>query len=321
MSGMPIIMNDKIAISVVVPVYNGALMVEPLCSRLLPVCRKFGRFEIVFVDDGSPDNSSEAVRRLQQEVAEVCLVELSRNFGQHNATLAGLAQARGQVVVTLDQDLQHPPEEIDRLVAKLEEGFDVVYGLPEVRPHNALRNLSSDFSKWIASRILKTSLNGNFSSFRVMRLWVVKEVSKFNSAYSYLDGFISWTTANVGGVIVPNPKSDFESRYTYFRLVNHGLNLVVNFSIRPLQFASLVGVFSALFGLVAAIFVIINKLFFDVPVQGWASLMVVLLVVGGVQIAFLGLLGEYIGRILMNSNQAPNYVVRNLQRGRSSHSE
>ena len=140
---------------------------------------------------------------------------------------------------------------------------------------------------------------------------------KFNAAYSYLDGFISWTTANVGGVVVPNPKSDFESRYTLFRLINHGLNLMVNFSIKPLQIASLVGVFSALSGLVAALFVVVNKLFFDVPVQGWASLMVVLLVVGGLQISFLGLIGEYIGRILMNSNQAPNFVVRSFQRGRA----
>ena len=314
-------MNDEIKISVVVPVYNGARMVESLCDRLVPVCREYGGFEIILVDDGSRDNSSEAIRQVQQKIAQVCLVELSRNFGQHNATLAGLAHARGEIVVTLDQDLQHPPEEIGRLVAKLEEGFDVVYGLPEIRPHNALRNLSSDFSKWIASKILKTSLNGNCSSFRMMRRWVVREVTKFNAAYSYLDGFISWTTANVGGVIVPNPKSDFESRYTYFKLVNHGLNLMVNFSIRPLQIASLVGVFSALFGLFAALFVIVNKLFFDVPVQGWASLMVVLLVVGGLQMAFLGLIGEYIGRILMNSNQAPNYVVRTLQRGGVDHGE
>ncbi len=312
-------MNDAIAISVVVPVYNGALMVEPLCSRLVPVCRKLGSFEIIFVDDGSRDNSAQAIRKVQQDVAEVCLVELSRNFGQHNSTLAGLAHARGEMVVTLDQDLQHPPEEIDRLVAKLAEGYDVVYGLPEVRAHNVLRNLSSDFSKWIASKILSTSLNGNFSSFRVMRRWVVREVVKFNSAYSYLDGFISWTTANVAGVLVPNPKSEFESRYTYFRLINHGLNLLVNFSTRPLQIASLVGLFSALTGLVAALFIIVNKLVFDVQVQGWASLMVVLLVVGGLQIAFLGLIGEYVGRILMNSNQAPNYVVRSLHRGTGNH--
>ena len=312
-------MNDNVTISVVVPVYNGARMVEPLCARLLPVCKTYGSFEIILVDDGSHDNSSAVIRRLQQEIDQLCLVELSRNFGQHNATLAGLAHARGEFVVTLDQDLQHPPEEIGRLVAKLEEGFDVVYGLPEVRAHGMVRNLASDFSKWLSRRILSTSLNGNFSSFRVMRRWVAKEVAQFKSAYSYLDGFISWTTASVGGVLVPNPKSGYESRYTFIRLVNHGLSLMVNFSIRPLQFASLIGIGSALFGLVAAVFVIVNKLLFDVPVQGWTSLMVVLLIVGGIQIAFLGLIGEYVGRILMNSNQAPNYVIRSLHRGRSAH--
>lgn len=314
-------MDNAIEISIVVPVYNGAQMVEQLCARLIPVCSSFGRFEIILVDDGSRDNSCEVIRRLQQDIAQLCLVELSRNFGQHNATLAGLAHARGKIVITLDQDLQHPPEMIGMLIAKLEEGFDVVYGLPEVRPHSILRNISSDFSKWLSSKILSTSLKGNFSSFRVLRHWVVAEVIKFNAAYSYLDGFISWTTANIGGVVVPNPKSDFESRYTFARLVNHGLNLMVNFSIRPLQFASLVGIISALLGLCAALYVVISKLFFNVSVQGWASLMVVLLVVGGLQIAFLGLIGEYVGRILMNSNQAPNFVVRTLRRGRDADGE
>jgi hypothetical protein len=114
--------------------------------------------------------------------------------------------------------------------------------------------------------------------------------------------------------LVKNPKSDFESQYTFFRLITHGINLVVNFSIRPLQVASYIGFISAFMGLLAALFLFVNKLMFNIPVQGWTSLMVVLLVIGGAQIAFLGLIGEYIGRILMNSNRAPNYIVRSIHR-------
>lgn len=314
-------MAENINISFVVPIYNGARMVEALCSRLAPVGESFGHYEMILVDDGSRDNSCTAVQQLQHRFPALCLVQLSRNFGQHNATLAGMAQARGEVVVTLDQDLQHPPEEIHRLVSKLNDGFDVVYGLPEKRAHNFFRNMTSDFSKWISRRILSTALNGNFSSFRAIRGWVAVETAKYNSSYCYLDGLISWTTANVGGIVVDNPKSEFESQYTFLKLITHGINLVVNFSIRPLQVASIIGFLSALSGLIAAIFIIINKILFKIPVQGWASLMVVILIIGGVQIAFMGLIGEYIGRILMNSNRSPNYVIRSIHREVINHAE
>jgi len=312
-------MAENIFISFVIPVYNGSPMLEPLCKRLVPVGESYGRYEIIFVDDGSRDNSCNTIMNLQKSFPKICLVELSRYFGQHNATLAGLAQARGEIVVTLDQDLQHPPEEIHLLVSKLNEGFDVVYGLPEKRPHNIYRNITSAFSKWISRKILSTALNGNFSSFRTIRSWVVAEVAQYNSLYSYLDGLISWTTANVGGVVVKNPKSDYESQYTFIRLITHGINLVVNFSIRPLQAASFFGFISAFVGLLLAVYIIFNKLMFDIPAQGWTSIMVALLVIGGVQIAFLGLIGEYIGRILMNSNRAPNYVIRSIRREVNDH--
>lgn len=311
-------MNDAVKISFVVPVYNGARMVEALCARLAPVGASFGRYEIVLVDDGSRDDSCRVIQSLQSRMPELCFVQLSRNFGQHNATLAGLAHARGEIVVTLDQDLQHPPEEIPELVAKLAEGFDVVYGLPKKRPHSLFRNLSSEFSKWIARQILTTSLRGNCSSFRAIRAWVVAEIIQYNTSYIYLDGFISWTTVNVGGVIVQNPKSEFESQYTLRKLIKHGLNLLVNFSIRPLQMASVVGFLSALAGLLVAVYLVVTKVFWGQPVQGWTSMIVAVLVMGGAQIAFLGLIGEYIGRILMNTNRAPNYVVRSVQRGVSS---
>jgi len=302
-------------ISYVVPVYNGSMMVERLHEKLVPIARSLGKYEIIFVDDGSTDGSFAAVKKLQLRDPNVCAVQLSRNFGQHNSTLAGLSCAQGEIVVTLDQDLQNPPEEIPRLLEKLSEGFDVVYGLPEARAHNFFRNMTSDFSKWISAKILSTAVGGNFSSFRVLRKWVVDEILKYRSSYTYIDGLISWTTTNVGGLSVRNDRSDFESHYTLLRLINHGLNLLVNFSIRPLQIASLIGVFSAVIGLAGAVVVILEKIFYGMPVQGWASLMVVVLVVGGMQMAFLGLIGEYTGRILMNSNSSPKFIIREMKKG------
>jgi len=302
-------------ISFVIPVYNGAKMVEQLHQQLLPVAKSLGKYEMIFVDDGSTDGSYAILKKLQAKDPNVCAVELSRNFGQHNATLAGLSCAHGEFIVTLDQDLQNPPEEIPRMVEKLAEGFDVVYGLPEERAHNFFRNITSDFSKWISRKILTTALNGNFSSFRILKKWVGDEIVKYNSSYTYIDGLISWTTTNIGGITVRNDKSDFESHYTLLRLINHGLNLLVNFSIKPLQIASMLGLVSAFAGLIGAAVVIAQKILYGVPVQGWTSIMVAVLVIGGMQIVFLGLIGEYTGRILMNSNNSPKFVIREIRKG------
>jgi len=302
-------------ISFVIPVYNGSAMVERLHQHLLPIAKSFGKYEMIFVDDGSTDGSFSILTKLQSKDPNVCAIELSRNFGQHNATLAGLSCAHGEVIVTLDQDLQNPPEEIPRLIRKLMEGFDVVYGLPEERAHNFFRNITSDFSKWISRKILSTALNGNFSSFRAMKKWVVDEIVKYNSSYTYIDGLISWTTTNIGGITVRNDKSDFESHYTLLRLINHGLNLLVNFSIKPLQIASMLGLLSAFAGLIGAAVVVAQKIIYGVPVQGWTSIMVVVLVIGGMQIVFLGLIGEYTGRILMNSNSSPKFIIRDIKKG------
>jgi len=173
-------------ISYVVPVYNGSMMVERLHEKLVPIARSLGKYEIIFVDDGSTDGSFAAVKKLQLRDPNVCAVQLSRNFGQHNSTLAGLSCAQGEIVVTIDQDLQNPPEEIPRLLEKLSEGFDVVYGLPEARAHNLFRNVTSDFSKWIGAKILSPGVGGNFSSFRVLRKWVVDEILKYQSSYTYI---------------------------------------------------------------------------------------------------------------------------------------
>jgi undecaprenyl-phosphate 4-deoxy-4-formamido-L-arabinose transferase len=309
--------DNNIKISFVVPVYNGARILKPLIERLSPVGSSYGRYEIILVNDGSRDHSQEILDGLHESYPQVCIIKLSRNFGQHNATLAGLAHARGEIIVTLDQDLQHPPEEIGKLVDRLREGFDVVYGLPIRRPHGFFRNISSEFSKWLSSKVLSTNLGGNFSSFRAMRAWVVGEIIQYDSAYIFIDGFISWTTANVGGVLVQNPNSDLGSQYTFVKLINHGINLLVNFSIRPLQAASVVGLFSAIIGLIAASYLLIIKMIYGVAVQGWTSLMVMVMVIGGAQIAFLGLIGEYIGRILMNTNRAPKYVIRSIRRNKA----
>jgi glycosyltransferase involved in cell wall biosynthesis len=276
-------------ISFVVPVYNGSSTIEALYERLVKVGSTLGSYEIIFVNDGSDDASLDILYHLQKKKCDIVVVDLN------------------------------PPEEIPRLIAKLEDGYDVVYGIAEQRAHSPLRNFSSEVSKWISRKILSTAIKGNFSSFRVIRRWVVDEIVRYDSYYLFIDGLISWTTANIAGVIVRDDKTKHGSQYTFFKLVNHGLNLLVNFSIRPLEIASIVGAISALLGLIAAVYVILVKIIYNIPIQGWTSLMVAVLVIGGMQIIFLGLIGEYIGRILMNSNKSPKYIIKSIKHGTRRH--
>ena len=190
----------------------------------------------------------------------------------------------------------------------------MVYGIPEKRGHGTFRNLSSEFSKWISRKILSTGLKGNFSSFRILRRWVADELVGYKSRHLFLDGLISWTTSNVAGVEVPNGPPDYGSHYNLWGLIQHGVNLLVNFSIRPLQIATYAGLGFALLGLIGALWVVATRLFYGVAVQGWTSLIVAVLVMGGTQLMFLGLIGEYVGRILMNTNQSPAYVVRDIRK-------
>ncbi len=299
-------------LSVVIPVYNGAAMLASLCARLVRVCEAIGTFEIVLADDGSTDGSDQAIAGLCAADPRVVGVILSRNFGQHNATLAGMAASRGRLVVTMDQDLQNPPEELPRLVAALRSGYDVVYGLPARRAHGWFRNVTSELTKWWGRRVFPTAVGGTFSSFRALDRWVVLQLLGYQTRFVYLDGLISWTTAHVGAVEVRNDRSDHRSQYNLGRLVRHGMNLLVGFSIRPLQMASMVGVACALLGLLWAGVVVYERVVHGLPVAGWASLMVTVLVMGGVQLLFLGLLGEYVGRMLFNTNQSPRFVVRRV---------
>ncbi len=305
------------ALSVVVPVYNGASTIGGLVAALRALEIE-GGLEIVLAVDGSPDNSLDVCKRLAAEPgAPVTVLSLSRNFGEHNAVMAGLARARGRYAITMDDDLQNPPEEVRRLFEHARDGgYDAVYTYYAEKKHAAWRNLGSRFTNWCADRLIDKPRGLYLSSFRCLSAFVRERiVAGYEGPYPYVDGLVFQVTQNVGRLQVHHlPRAEGASNYTLRRLVRLWLSMFLNFSVMPLRLATLFGLGFGALGAIAAAIVIVEAILSDTPPQGWASLMVAVLVLAGVQLVVVGVIGEYLGRMFLAVNRKPQYLVREVFR-------
>ena len=304
--------GPPVGLSIVVPVYRGASTVGALVEALSAL-RPAGGIEIVLVNDGSPDNSGEVCRTLQRSATvPLTYIEHARNFGEHNAVMTGLRHARGAYVITMDDDLQNPPEEVIRLYDHARLGvWDVVYTRYAKKEHEGWRNLGSRFANGVADLLLDKPKGLYLSSFRCMSALAVKEVAKYSGPYPYVDGLLMQVTQRLDSIEVKHlPRAEGRSNYTLKRLVLLWMNLATNFSVLPLRMAILAGAAMGMLGLLAAA-VIFEGLRGETP-SGWASMMTVVLLVSGVQFLILGVLGEYVGRAFLSANGKPQGVVREV---------
>jgi undecaprenyl-phosphate 4-deoxy-4-formamido-L-arabinose transferase len=301
-------------LSVVIPVYRSQGTLRPLAVQLVTALEALGRdYEIIFVEDGSPDRSWEVLRELEQTYpGRIVVIQLMRNYGQHNALMCGLRHARGDFIVTMDDDLQHPPAEIATLLAAIErEGADVVYGTPDVKKHTAWRNLGSTLVNVFFRTIFRCPIP--VTSFRVIRRPVARSILRYSLNFTYIDGLLAWNTQRVAAVEVEHlPSSVGGSRYSIGKLVLLALNLFTNFSLLPLQIVSAVGMLAAVGGSVLGCFYLVQYFVTDNNVPGYASVIIAVLVLGGGQMLSLGIIGEYLGRLHMNVNRKPQYTVRHV---------
>lgn len=302
-----------IGLSIVVPVYRGAATVGTLVAALSDLKPEDG-IEIVLVNDGSPDNSAEVCRQLAATASvPLVYVEHARNFGEHNAVMTGLRRARGRYVITMDDDLQNPPEEVLKLYDHARLGqWDVVYTRYAEKKHEGWRNLGSRFANWVADQLMDKPKGLYLSSFRCMSSLVVREVTKYTGPYPYIDGLIMQVTQRIDSIVVLHlARVEGRSNYTLRRLVRLWLNLATNFSLLPLRLAMFAGAAMGVLGVIGAVFTIIEALTKETP-SGWASVMTVTLLVAGVQFLILGVMGEYLGRAFLSANGKPQGVVRDV---------
>lgn len=297
--------------SVIIPVYNGEGTIIQLTERLLKVLPElFDNYEIILVDDCSPDDSWKVLKDLQAKIPEIVrAIHLSRNYGQHNATLCGIRAARYEICVTMDDDLQHPPEQLHLLIEELDKGFDVVYAIPKKLPHSWWRNLGSKMTKIILGKIMGIPIR-EIGAFRVFRTNLRDAFANYRSPEVYIDPILAWGTKNFGHVYVEEDKREIgESNYSFAKLVKASLLILTGYSTVPLRFASMLGFLFMLFGVAILIYVIIVAISLG-STPGFPFLASIISIFAGVQLFTLGIIGEYLARVYDRASDRPTYIIR-----------
>ncbi|MBN1810220.1 MAG: glycosyltransferase family 2 protein [Anaerolineae bacterium] len=305
--------------SVVVPVYNSERILSELVARLDEVLSGLtDRFEVILVNDGSRDGSWDAICGLAEKYAWVRGMNLMRNYGQHSALLCGIQAARYEVIVTIDDDLQHPPEEIPKLLAKLAEGCDVVYGTPQTEQHGFWRDWASQITKLAMQSTMGAETARHVSAFRAFRTQVRDAFANCRGPFVSIDVLLTWGTVRFAATPVRHePRRVGKSQYTFRKLVTHALNMMTGFSVLPLQLASWIGFVFTLFGFGVFAFVFGRYLIEGGSVPGFSFLASIIAIFSGAQLFALGIIGEYLARMHFRMMERPSYVVRE-EVGRSS---
>jgi undecaprenyl-phosphate 4-deoxy-4-formamido-L-arabinose transferase len=298
-------------LSVIIPVYNGALSLPELMRQLdvmLPTLAD--EFEVICVEDDGKDNSWPVILELATQYRWLRGFKHMRNFGQHNALLCGIREARYEIIVTMDDDLQHPPEEIQTLLAKLDEGYDVVYGTPQHEQHGFLRDLASQVTKIALQSAMGVDVARNVSAFRAFRTVLRKAFQAYESPFVSIDVLLTWGSTRFAAIPVRHePRRLGTSNYTLRKLVIHALNMMTGFSTLPLQIASLLGFVMTIFGLLILVYVV-GRLLFEASIPGFPFMASIIAIFSGAQLFALGIMGEYLARMHVRIMGKPASLVR-----------
>lgn len=311
-------MADKslISLSVVIPVYASSAILPQLVAQLstalknIPLTSPSSSFEVVLVNDNSPDDSWLVVKDLCAKHPWIKGINLRKNAGQHNAVLTGLRFAQGKYIVMMDDDLQHDPKDITRIVDKLNQGFDVCYTQFKTKQHALWKQIGSKFNDLVANQLLNKPRGLYLSPFKGVIRSVRDEMIQFKGPYVYLDGLILATTNRIATVEIDHHnRFDGKSRYSLRKSVSLWLKMATSFSIIPLRIASILGLLFSIVGFMAAIALVVQRFTFNAMPVGWSSLIVTVLILGGLQLLALGLIGEYVGRVLLHVNGRPQAII------------
>lgn len=300
-------------LSIVVPVYRSATILPQLVEQIhAEMCKEdlSDNFELLLINDASPDNSWEIIRSLAATHSFIKGISLRRNFGQHSAIMAGLNHVSGNFVVLMDDDLQHPPRAIGDMVRALNKGYDVCYTNYLNRRHAAWKKLGSKFNNWVATHLLGKPKGLYLSSFKAMSRDIVQEIIKYDGPYAYIDGLILDVTRSITTIDIEHQsRHEGEGNYNLRRSLSLWLKMATSFSVLPLRIATYAGFVLAILSLLMIVFVIAQKIFHpDLP-AGWTSLIATVLFIGGIQTLCIGMIGEYLGRTYLKLNHKPQFVI------------
>ena len=305
----------KKKISYVIPCYNSSQTIKSVVEEIKTTMKTMEQYcyEIILVNDCSPDNTFEVISKLCEENENICGVNLAKNFGQHGALMAGFHQVTGDILVCLDDDGQTPADEVGKLLEKIEAGDDVVYASYAHKQHSLFRNMGSYVNEKMAQFLLGKPKELYVSSYFAARKFVVNEMLKYENAYPYVIGLVLRTTKKISNAPVNHRQREVgQSGYTLGKLLGLWFNGFTAFSTKPLRIATVSGCIFAMFGFCYGIYTIVKKFVNPLVPVGFSSLMAAIMFIGGMVMLMLGLIGEYIGRMYICMNSAPQFVVRDL---------
>jgi len=307
-----IFMIDNKMISIVIPVFNSEATISDLVTELITHISKDHPLEVVLVNDDSDDRSeNECIGLFKKYPEKVKFYSLAKNVGEHNAVMAGLNKVKGDWAVIMDDDFQNPVAEVSKLIEYiLNNNYDVVYTKYDKKQHSAFKNIGSYFNNKVANIMLKKPNELYLSSFKAIKQKLISEIIKYKLPYPYIDGLILRTTNNIGVIEVQHKsRSQGQSGYTIKKLISLWLNMFTNFSVVPLRIATFLGVVLSFGGFLFAIAILVEKLFYPEVPQGYASLVIIFIIFSGVQLVFIGLIGEYLGRLFISNNKHPQFFI------------
>ena len=307
----------KTKVSFVIPCYRSAQTLPGVVEELQTAMEAMQEYdyEVILVNDCSPDDTFEVIRRLSGENRRIRGINLARNFGQHSALMAGFRYGEGDIVVCLDDDGQTPAREVGKLLAGIRQGADVVYAKYNQKHHSGFRNWGSRINERMTRVMLGKPKDLYLSSDLAARRFVIEEVKRYENAYPYVIGLVLRTTGNIVNVEVTHrERAAGESGYTLGKLLALWFNGFTAFSVKPLRIATISGALCAMAGFLYGIYTIVKKIFINPPglVTGFSALMSVLVFMGGMLMLMLGLVGEYMGRMYISMNNSPQYVIREM---------
>ncbi len=305
--------NDRVRVSIVIPVYNSETTIGPLVGKLVSELTPMFETEIILVNDNSKDQSDRVCREIYEQHRNIVkYYQLARNVGEHNAVMAGLNQMTGDYAVIMDDDFQNPVSEVIKLVTFAKDNeYDVVYTWYEKKQHSRFRNLGSAFNNRVANVMLKKPKDLYLSSFKIINRFLVNEIIKYDLPYPYIDGLILRTTSNIGKIQVAHEKRTAgHSNYTLVKLTRLWMNMFTNFSVLPLRIAIIIGFLFAVLGVALGVYTVIERINNPGIPVGYSALMVAISVFSGIQLMAIGMLGEYLGRMFLSQNKKPQYSIR-----------